>query len=125
MSEVDYFIADLADSLGDMKATPRQKEIAKATLRFAISFAKRREAARAGAPKALHAASYNSGLSAAAGVCRAHSKWAEDKIDGKLPIDGSQNQSFATISNTADDLAEMIEGIRTPASSSVTSKDAP
>jgi hypothetical protein len=39
MTEQEQFIADLADSLNEITATPRQKEIYKATLRHAIAYA--------------------------------------------------------------------------------------
>lgn len=42
MTEQEQFIADLAESLNEIQATPRQKEIYKATLRHAISYAVRK-----------------------------------------------------------------------------------
>jgi hypothetical protein len=42
MSEVDEFIADLADSVSHIRATSRQKEIFKASLRYAIAYARRK-----------------------------------------------------------------------------------
>jgi hypothetical protein len=46
MSEIDNFISDMADSLSEIKATERQREVGKAWLRHAIAYARRKAAER-------------------------------------------------------------------------------